>query len=355
VAGYGSAEPPESVPLPAVSVALSAYNGERFLREQLESLASQSVPPAELVACDDCSSDGTAAILEDFARSAPFPMRVFRNERNLGFTVSFLEAAERCETPLIAFCDQDDVWEESKIGVCARFFADHPDVRLVVHAAQPVNEHLQPVGDVYPPLSGRSVAPLLGADPWLTAPGFAMVFDAALLRLADWRRRPPSRDLDGHPMDFDEWVYFLAWAVGEIGFIGESLARYRQHGSNLFGAPAHGWRARLHKLLTEDFATRSGRAAVSRAYVLFLEQTRETRSREDGEVDARLSAAAGRWRAYEELSRRRDRLYDAEAFTERLRQLGKLIASRAYRGRETGGLGRLALMRDLREMVLPGR
>lgn len=343
------------MPLPAVSVVLSAYNGERFLKEQLQSLARQSVLPAELVACDDCSSDGTAAILEDFARSAPFPMRVFRNERNCGFTVSFLEAAERCRTPLIAFCDQDDVWEEGKIGVCARFFADHPGIRLVVHAAQPVDEHLQPVGDVYPPLSGSRVAPLLGADPWLTAPGFAMVFDAALLRIADWRRRPPSRDLDGHAMDFDEWVYFMAWAVGEIGFIGESLARYRQHGSNLFGAPDHGRRARLRKLLNDDFATPSGRSAVSRAYVAFLEQTRETRSREDEEVGVRLSAAAGRWRMYEQLSRRRDRLYDAEAFIERLPRLGKLIASRAYRGRETGGLGRLALMRDLREMVLPGR
>jgi glycosyltransferase involved in cell wall biosynthesis len=353
--GYGSAVPSEPVPLPAVSVVLSAYNGERFLREQLDSLARQRVLPAELVVCDDCSWDGTAAILDDFARSAPFPMRVFRNECNLGFTVSFLTAAELCGTPLIAFCDQDDVWEESKIGVCARFFADHPDVVLVVHAAQPVDEHLRPVGDVYPPLSGRRVAPLLGADPWMTAPGFAMVFDAALLQVADWRHRPPSRDLDGHPMDFDEWVYFLSWAVGEIGFIGESLARYRQHGGNLFGAPAHDWRARLRKLLNEDFATPSGRSAVSRAYVAFLEQARETRSREDGEVDMRLSAAAGRWRTYEQLSRRRDQLYDAEMFTERLHQLGTLIASRAYRGRETSGLGRLALMRDLREMVLPGR
>ncbi len=344
--------PPEFASLPAISVALSAYNGESFLAQQLESLARQTILPAELVACDDCSSDGTAAILEAFARRAPFPVRVFRNERNLGFTASFFEAAERCEAPLIAFCDQDDVWAEDKIGACARFFADHPGVRLVIHAAQPVDEHLRPVGDAYPPLSGTRVVSPLGTDPWMATPGFAIVFDKTLLQLADWKRRPPSRDLDGQSMDFDEWVFLLAWTVGEIGFIGDCLARYRQHGSNLFGAPGRNWQVRLRKLLDEDFATQVGRTAVARAYAEFLERTAETQ-RDDAQSRARLTAGVHYWRAYEQLSLRRDALYEAEAFRARLQQLRKLVALRAYRGRERGGLGRLALARDVRELLRP--
>ncbi len=71
---------PPGTPLPKVSVALCAYNGERFLEQQLESLAPQTVPLAELLVCDDCSSDGTPAILRRFSRTAPFPARIFRNE-----------------------------------------------------------------------------------------------------------------------------------------------------------------------------------------------------------------------------------------------------------------------------------
>jgi glycosyltransferase involved in cell wall biosynthesis len=345
----------EFTSLPGVSVALSTFNGERFLEQQLESLARQRVLPAELVACDDCSSDGTMAILDDFARSAPFPVRTFRNTHNLGFNASFFQVAERCEAPLIAFCDQDDVWEESKIGVCATFFAHHPDVRLVVHAATPVDEDLRPVGNSYPRISATKVVPLSGSDPWLPAPGFAMVFDAELLRLFDWRGRPPSRDLDGHQMDFDEWFYFAAWTVGHIGFLADCLVRYRQHGSNLFGAPGGGWRARLRKLLETDFATHVGRAAVVRAYAEFLEQSNGGPAGKDSETRDRLETCARFWRAHDQLCRRRDTLYDADSHLARLNQLRKLVASRAYRRRERGGLGSLALLRDLRETILPGR
>ena len=346
---------PESAPLPGVSVALSAYNGKRFLEEQLDSLARQRVLPAELVACDDCSSDGTAAILDDFARSAPFPVRTFRNEHNLGFAVSFLQAGERCQAQLIAFCDQEDVWEETKIGACAGFFAEHPGVLLVIHAAQRVDERLAPVGGAYPALSVTRVAPPSASDPWVPVPGFAMVFDASLLHSFDWRRRPPSRDLDGHLMDHDEWIYFLAWSVGQIGFLADRLVLYRAHGSNLFGAPERGWRSRLQKLLNEDFATHTGRAAVARACAEFLEQSRAAPAARDAETVARLETGARYWSAYEQLSRRRDAIYEAEGAAAWLNQLRKLVACRAYRSRETGGLGGLALVRDLREMVLPGR
>ena len=244
---------------------------------------------------------------------------------------------------------------EGKIGACARFFAEHPGVRLVVHAGQPVDEHLNPVGPMYPPASGRRVAPAFGADPWLAAPGFATVFDASLLRLADWRGRPPSRDLDGHAMDFDEWVYFLAWGVGEVAFIGDCLVRYRQHGSNLVGAPAPGWRGRVRKVLHDDFATHAGRAGVALAYGEFLERLAGTPAGQAAETHARLEAGVRYWRGYEELSRRRDAFYAAQMLEEQLRRLGKLVVSRAYRSRETGGLGGLALVRDLREIVLRGR
>ena len=247
--------------LPRISVALGAYNGERFLDEQLGSLARQTVLPAELIASDDCSSDNTLSVLEKFARAAPFPVRILRNASNVGFTANMIRAAEQCEGPLIAFCDQDDVWSKDKVELCARFFADKP-IRLLLHAAQPVDENLRPIGKRYPAVPRTFVAPPLGADPWLIAPGFALVMDKGLLGLADWRSRPLSRDLDGRQMDFDEWFYFLAWSTGEIGFLSRCLVLYRQHGQNVVGSPDVTWANRLRKLLWADFATHRDRVTV---------------------------------------------------------------------------------------------
>ena len=63
---------------------MCTYNGERFLADQLESIAAQSRPPGELVVCDDRSTDSTVDLIRQFAQSAPFPVRIHVNPVNLG-------------------------------------------------------------------------------------------------------------------------------------------------------------------------------------------------------------------------------------------------------------------------------
>jgi Glycosyl transferase family 2 len=98
-----------------ISVAMCTYNGGRFLKEQLESINAQTLLPDELVVCDDGSSDDTPSILQKFAESAPFQVRIFRNGQNVGSTKNFQRAIELCQGELIALCDQDDVWESQKL------------------------------------------------------------------------------------------------------------------------------------------------------------------------------------------------------------------------------------------------
>ena len=100
---------------PRFSVAMCTYNGARFVAEQLESVAAQTRPPSELVVCDDRSTDGTARLVEQFAARAPFPVRLFVNERNLGSTANFGRAVTLAEGDLVALCDQDDVWRPEKL------------------------------------------------------------------------------------------------------------------------------------------------------------------------------------------------------------------------------------------------
>ena len=101
---------PSTPPPETISVALCTYNGERFLEEQLASLEAQERRPDELVVCDDRSTDNTVSLLESFARTASFPVRIHINPINLGSTVNFDRAMRLCAGSLIAFCDQDDIW-----------------------------------------------------------------------------------------------------------------------------------------------------------------------------------------------------------------------------------------------------
>lgn len=210
-----------------VSVAMATYNGERYIREQLESIAHQDVQPLELVVTDDGSTDATLQIVAEFARYAPFPVRAFRNETRLGYADNFMKAASLCRGDLIAFCDQDDIWAEQKLKVCTKFFAD-PEVLLAVHSAQLIGgSNKYPLR--YPHFRVTKI--LDHCDPFANGPGFAMVIRKSLLDLAQKLERPAR--LSSH----DHWLWFLAASGGKVMKIADVLTLYRQHGQNIFGAP----------------------------------------------------------------------------------------------------------------------
>ena len=97
-----------------ISIAMATYNGEKYIKEQLQSLSNQTSLPFELVVGDDGSTDATLDILKEFCAHAPFPVRIHQNQANLGFARNFLDTARRCKGDWIAFCDQDDVWLPDK-------------------------------------------------------------------------------------------------------------------------------------------------------------------------------------------------------------------------------------------------
>ena len=83
----------------SVAVVLGTYNGDRYLSPLLDSITAQTRPPVELVACDDGSTDKTLSVLQDFARTAPFPVRIEENVTRLGFADNFLKAASLSLSP----------------------------------------------------------------------------------------------------------------------------------------------------------------------------------------------------------------------------------------------------------------
>lgn len=97
-----------------VSVVMCTYNGERYLSEQLDSLLGQSYPIDEIIVQDDGSTDGTMALLTQYA-AAHHVIKLFSNEAEHGVNGNFFSALARATGDLIAISDQDDIWELDKI------------------------------------------------------------------------------------------------------------------------------------------------------------------------------------------------------------------------------------------------
>lgn len=97
-----------------VSIVMCTYNGEKYLAEQMDSLLRQTYPIAEIIVQDDGSTDGTMALLEEYA-AAHQQVKLFSNEGEHGVNNNYFSALRRASSDYIAICDQDDIWEPDKV------------------------------------------------------------------------------------------------------------------------------------------------------------------------------------------------------------------------------------------------
>ncbi len=199
-----------------VSVALCTYNGADYLPAQLESLASQTRLPDELVVFDDASTDDTWRILEAFARQAPFPVRLHRNPQRVGYSRNFEQAMKACTGDVIFLCDQDDVWLPDKIAVMLRAFQAPDRPLVVVHDAYLTDAELNPSGfRGYQQIQdGRFTL-----DMWVT--GCCTAFRAEL--------RPLLFPIPHGAFDHDVWIHQVGRALGRRKLLPQALIYYRRH------------------------------------------------------------------------------------------------------------------------------
>lgn len=116
-----------------ISVALCTYNGEKYLREQLESILSQKIPVNEIVVCDDCSTDETLSILNQYKEKLPALFKIYKNEENLGYVKNFEKAMSLCSGEIIFLSDQDDIWDAEKVQKITDFLFQNPQIGVVAH------------------------------------------------------------------------------------------------------------------------------------------------------------------------------------------------------------------------------
>lgn len=129
-------------PAPSLSVAMSVYNGERFLAAAIDSVLAQTWRDFEFLILDDGSTDGTARILADAAAGDP-RIRVIARE-NCGLIASLNELVEAARAPIIARMDADDICEQDRFARQLAFLADHPEIGVVGTATHDIDEAGRP-------------------------------------------------------------------------------------------------------------------------------------------------------------------------------------------------------------------
>lgn len=111
--------------MPIVSIIMPAYNADRFIREAIDSVLSQTYEDWELIVVDDCSEDKTATSVKEFADDR---IRLLQNEKNLGVAASRNKGIAEAKGSYIAFLDGDDLWRACKLKVQMDLIADRSDV-----------------------------------------------------------------------------------------------------------------------------------------------------------------------------------------------------------------------------------
>lgn len=104
----------EKKTVPLVSVIMPAYNAERFIAEAIDSVLNQTVKNIELIVVDDCSSDGTCRIVEEYTQKDS-RVKLLRNEHNLQVAQTRNRGLEICRGEYVALLDSDDLWYPTKL------------------------------------------------------------------------------------------------------------------------------------------------------------------------------------------------------------------------------------------------
>jgi glycosyltransferase involved in cell wall biosynthesis len=247
--------------LVSISIALCTCNGERYIKEQLSSLANQTFIPKELVICDDASVDGTWLFLEEFRSNAPFPVRLYRNASRLGIGRNFEQAIQLCTGDAIALCDQDDVWCPEKLRVFATCLGGGADA--VCCDALVTDANLATLGytlweRVAFSVSERRIA-RDGRMLEVVLKHF-VIAGATLAFRAELRSRVlpiPSGWL------YDAWLAAVLSVGGRLVVVDQCLQLYRQHANNAIGGQQESMIEQVQSSL-----------AISRAEYLELEISR---------------------------------------------------------------------------------
>ena len=321
---------------------MATFNGAPYLQEQLDSLAAQSHLPSELVISDDGSTDKTLELVHDFAAKAPFPVIIHQNDTRLGYRANFFHTTTLCKSDLIAFSDQDDIWDRRKIEICLPLF-DNPDVLLAYHNALTTTADGQTIRPLDDWILPRLINPPLSIGPWPFVKGFTQIFRRSVPFLPDLWATSMDWNVQER-MAHDQWFFFLSSVLGSVAYVKEPLVYYRQHESNLVGARAPEHFIGSTRFLFLNFSTRYAHLEeCARRSANILDLAKE---KWNEPWQARASVGAAKYRQLAQYYGDRRTLYTGAGAGRRLVALINIFCSGGYSHKDRYRFGPKSLAKD---------
>jgi len=213
-----------------ISISLAAYNGEKYIREQIDSILAQTYQDFELIVCDDCSTDSTWGIIQEYEQQDG-RIHGYRNDENIGFKKNFEKAIGLCRGEYVALSDQDDVWTRDHLEVLLDNIGDKMlccgDAELIDEAGRSMSCTLSEIEGDYSLLdtAAKKLIRILYAKNHYQ--GASML----LRRKALQTMLPIPEGVFYH----DAWFAACASAFDSLLYVDRVITRYRQHGHNASG------------------------------------------------------------------------------------------------------------------------
>ena len=215
-----------------VDILLATYNGEEYLREQIDSILNQTHTEFRLLISDDGSKDSTRKILEEY-KNKDSRVEVFMQEKNLGVVKNFEFLLGKVEAKYYMFSDQDDIWKENKIEKSLNKIEEGFD--LVYSDLEVVDENLNVTYNSYWKLKGiynkikkYNNFESLYLNNFVT--GCTIISRKDLIK--DVLPLPNTSKYVLH----DYWISLIISQNGKISYVEEPLIKYRQHKNNKVGS-----------------------------------------------------------------------------------------------------------------------
>lgn len=114
-----------------ISIVMATYQGENYIKEQLDSIFHQTLPPDEIIIYDDASSDQTLTIAKQYQYQDDVKVHIFKQDHRVGYIKNFAKALKMSNGDIIFLCDQDDIWKPNKIEQLVSTFHTHPEISCV--------------------------------------------------------------------------------------------------------------------------------------------------------------------------------------------------------------------------------
>lgn len=239
----------------SISVVMTTFNGGRFLEQQIESILSQSLSPAEIIVCDDGSSDNTIEILEFYQRKAL--LTYFVNEARLGVIENFKKAVSLAAPGnYIALSDQDDIWFPDKLE------QQYLELFKIEDGQKPAMVYSDLIViDGQNKILNPSFWNELGQDTYRHS--FKTLLFGNFVTGCTIMMNVPMRfyfsQMPANVLMHDVWLALIAFSFGKVTAIKTPLIYYRKHDSNAAFAAGHvkkdrltRWMDNLKMILTKN-------------------------------------------------------------------------------------------------------